>query len=178
MNEYLTPEEIAQIGPIERLFYDISNRLASIDELAWIDLEAGQLEIPEESYPVQFPCALVDFVDADPEDELENNQQLKLMIQVRLGIDLYEDLHMAENLPAPDRAIAIKRLSIITKLRKCLHGWESDYFTPWKFTGVTPERRDDGIKVFALRFATVAKDDTAANVYDVVQPLGLIINPV
>lgn len=144
MNENLTPEEIADLGPIERFYYDISNQLATVEALRWIELEAGQLEIPEESYPVQFPCALVDFVHGDAEDETENNQQLHLIIQVRLGLDLYEDLHMADNVAAPDRAIAIKRLSIITAIRKCLHGWQSDYFTPLRFTGISTERRDDG----------------------------------
>ncbi|MBS1641562.1 MAG: hypothetical protein JSR11_03705 [Bacteroidetes bacterium] len=147
---------------IDKLFKSIANRLSNIEELRWIDLEVGQLEIPLESYPVQFPCALIDFPVIDAQQELERNQQLLTTIQIRIGIDLYEDLHMVDGNATPDREAALERLQILTKVHKCLQGYEEDYFTPLVRMNVQTERRDDGIKVFSILYGTVAKDDSAA----------------
>jgi hypothetical protein len=158
----ITLEDYATFGPYEKLFLDVSQQLSTIDDLRWIDLEAGQLEIPEESYPVQFPCALIDFPQSDFLNEQHGNQQANMFIQVRIGIDLYEDLHMVDGNDAPDKGTAIKRLQLITKLHQCLHKFETEYSTPLMRTGITTERRDDGIKVFGCMYACCAKDDSAA----------------
>jgi hypothetical protein len=161
----ISPDEWAAMGPIERLYLDVSQLLGTLDEVRWIELECGQLEIPEESYPVQFPCVLIDFPEAQFENETHGNQQGLINVQLRLGIDLYEDLHMVDGRDAPDKGMAIKRLALITRLHKLLHGFETDYSTKLVRTTVSSERRDDGIKVFSLLYGCAAKDDTAADVF-------------
>lgn len=173
----MTPQERALLGPVEKLFLDISDRLATVDDIEWIDLEAGQLEIPEETYPVQFPCVLIDFPSAEFENETQGNQQATLMVQVKLGIDLYEDLHMSDGNATPDRDTAVNRLGLITKIHKVLHGFEGDYFTPLVRMGFQTERRDDGIKVFTLLYGTGAKDDSACKVATVATGLGMTFRP-
>ncbi len=164
----ISQEEWDSFGPYEKMFLDISQVLSeNVTDLRWIDIEAGQLEIPEENYPVQFPCSLIDFVQMEASNELLGNQQLDMFIQVRLGLDLYEDLHMVDGKDAPDRGTALKRLNLITRIHKVLHGFETDYSTPLVRTSITTERRDDGIKVFALIYACAAKDDSAATVVTV-----------
>ena len=162
----LTADEYNELGFIEKLFLHLSEQLATVGEFSWIDLECGQLEIPTETYPITFPCALIDFPSAETQDETLGNQQALPSIQIRVGIDLYEDLHMAEGNAAPDRATAIKRISLITKVHKVLQGYEEDFFTPLSRTGIQTERRDDGIKVFALQYSCAAKDDSAAKEYE------------
>jgi hypothetical protein len=147
---------------IDRLFKNIADRLNIIQELRWIDLEYGQLEIPEDSYPVQFPCALIDFPEMSFDNEGNLNQQAMVAIQVRIGIDLYEDFHIVDGQAAIDRETALQRLQIVNKVYTALHGYEEDYFTPLIRTSLGTERRDDGIKVFVIVFQCAAKDDTAA----------------
>lgn len=172
----LTQEDWASFSPFEKLFIDISERLSAEEDLRWIDLEAGQLEIPEEEWPVQFPCALIDFPNTDFIDESRGNQQGNFMVQIRLGIDLYEDLHMVDGNDSPDKATAIKRLQILTRIHKLLHGFETEYCTPLTRTGIQTERRDDGIKVFAMIYVCAAKDDSAAEVQTQITGVQLSVN--
>ncbi|NNV54543.1 hypothetical protein [Limnovirga soli] len=151
---------------IEQLFKDVTDRLAlQVPELRWIDLEFGQLEIPDEHYPVQFPCVLVDFPDIPFTDEGFGNQQGVVNIQLRLALDLYEDYHIVDGNDAPQRDTAFERLQIINKIHQALHWWEGDYFTPLSRILISSERRDDGLKVFTLVYVSQAKDDSAAKVY-------------
>lgn len=161
----LTQEDWSTFGPFEKLYLDLSELLTNIEELRWIDLEAGQLEIPVENYPVQFPCALIDFPNTEFQDELQGNQQALMVVNLRIGVDLYEDLHMIDGESAVDRGTAVKRLQIITKVHALVHGFETDYSTPLRRSGMQTERRDDGIKVFSLAYMCAAKDDSAADVY-------------
>ncbi|MDP1812354.1 MAG: hypothetical protein Q8K66_13210 [Sediminibacterium sp.] len=170
----ITAEEYAVFGVYEKMFLDISERLSELLDLRWIDIEAGQLEVPMESYPVQFPCALIDFPQSEFQDETHGNQQGLMFVQIRLGIDLYEDLHMVDGNDAPEKGVAIKRLQIITKVHKLLQGFETEYSTPMSRTGIQSERRDDGIKVFVLMYGCAAKDDSAAEVY--AMKTGVMVN--
>lgn len=162
----ITVQEWADFGPVEKLYLDVRQWLSEVNDLRWIDLEAGQLEIPEESYPVQFPCALIDFVDAGFENEQRGNQQGLISLVVRVGIDVYEDFHMIDAQSASDAGTAVKRLNLITQIHKALHGRETDYSTPLSRLSIQGERRDDGIKVFAITYGTAAKDDSGAKVYN------------
>lgn len=175
----ITPEQWEVFGPIEKLYLDVSQRLGDlIEELRWIELEAGQLEIPEESYPVQFPCALIDFPTMECQDETLGNQQAIIMLQIRIGIDLYEDLQMIDGNRTSDTGTAVKRLSLITAVHAALQLFETEYSTPLTRAGVTIERRDDGIKVFSLLYGTAAKDDTGAKRFDIIEGLDLKIEKV
>lgn len=165
------------MGPIEKLYLDVTQRLGDKlgNKLAWIELEDGQLELPEDSYAVQFPCALIDFPSAEFQDETLGNQQGIIMLQVRIAIDLYEDLYMADANRSPDSGMAVKRLSLITAVHKALHGFETDYSTKLVRVSISTERRDDGLKVFSLIYACAAKDDTAAVEADVIDDATLLV---
>ncbi len=151
---------------IEQLYKDISDQLAAkVPALRWIDIEYGQLEIPTESYPVQFPATLIDFPTVDFENETFGNQQATVNVGVRLALDLYEDFHVVDGQEAPDQETAINRLTIISEVHAALHGFETDYCTPLIRRSLMMERRDDGLKVIGMMYATMAKDDSAAKVY-------------
>lgn len=172
----LTLEDWESFGPLEKLFLDIGDLLGEIQELRWIDIEAGQLEMPTESYPVQFPCALIDFPDSQFQDETHLNQQGLIQVAIRLGIDLYEDLHMIDGNDASDKGTAVKRLNLSTRVHQKLQGFETDYSSPLVRRGIQSERRDDGIKVFQLFYECAAKDDSAAKIYNAYTEAQLHIN--
>ncbi|HMO63316.1 MAG TPA: hypothetical protein PKC39_14620 [Ferruginibacter sp.] len=173
----ITEEQWALMGPVEKLYLDVTQRLKdSLPELAWIELECGQLEIPEDTYPVQFPCALIDFPSIETQDETLGNQQAIIMLQLRIGIDLYEDLYIADGNRTVDTGKALQRLSLITAVHAALQLFETDYSTPLTRAGIQTERRDDGIKVFSLLYGCAAKDDTGAKRFDILEGLALKVN--
>lgn len=150
---------------IDVIYKDVSDRITDkVSAMRWIELEYGQLEIPEENYPVQFPCTLIDISFTECTDETEGNQQVMVQITVRTAIDLYEDLMVIDGAGVPDQAAALERLRLVIDVHKALHKFETEYMTPLVRASLTTERRDDGLKVFSQTYMAVAKDDSAARI--------------
>jgi hypothetical protein len=148
------------------LFKDIADRLKDqVPELSWIDMEWGQLEIPEESYPVQFDCALISFPDIPWEQLGLNVQEGLVQILIRIGVDMYSDTHTADGITAPDRDLALVKLTLPDKVYKALNGFEGDYFEKIVRLRSAEERREDGLKVFNEYFVTKMRDSSAVKVY-------------
>jgi len=150
------------------LFIALSNRLKEMNELAWIDWDWGQLEAPGESYPVQFDAALISFPDVEWFQETRGAQNGNVVVQVRIAIDVYEDLKIADGATAPDVAknYAIQKLDLTRRVFKNLHGFSSDWFTPLQRIRSGEERRDDGLKVFVETYLTNGTDNDAAKEYE------------
>lgn len=156
------------------LFKSICDRLADkVSDLRWIDWEQGQLELPAENIPVQFPCALIDLQDV-PWSNVGNNVQVgDMTIQVRVAFDIYEDLYTVDGEPNPTRDLALDRLKLANKVYAALQGFEggiipvpnSDpvtyqdiHFNKLNRIRTFTEKRDDGYKVIAMTFVTNMTD--------------------
>ena len=151
---------------MENTFKLICDRLlAKVPELLWIDWDAGQFESPEETYPTPFPAVLIDIVNAVPENSTRGNQRLLVTWRMRLGMDIYENYHIAGGTVAPDRDTAIAKLLLIKKVHAALHGFSGDQFSALVRTGVFTERRDDMLKVYAMDYVCSLNDSSAANIY-------------
>lgn len=146
----------------------ISNRLNEMNELAWIDWDWGQLEAPGEVEPVQFDAALISFPDVEWFQETRGAQNGNVIVQVRIAIDVYEDLKIADGRPAPNVATnyAIQKLDLTKRVFKNLHGFDSYWFTPLQRIRSGEERRDDGLKVFVETYLTNVVDNEAAKEYE------------
>jgi hypothetical protein len=148
---------------MENLFQQVCDRLKiKVPELMWIDWDAGQLETPETSYPVQFPCALVDFVSAEAENSTYGNQRLDIIIRVRLAMDIYEGYHIAAGTTSPDRATAVSKLLLVKKVHAALHGFTGSTFSRLVRTRFFTEQRDDILKVISQDYACALNDSSAA----------------
>lgn len=158
----LTEADWKALGPLEKMYMDLSDLLAGITGIRWVEMEYGQLEIPEDSWPVPFPCVLIDFPDTDFSDDSRLNQQGILTVQLRIAIDLYEDLYMVDGADSPDKGKAIKAINLPTLIFQSVHGFETNYSNPLTRIRQTTERRDDGLKVFMQTYTCAVKDDSAA----------------
>src|SRR5438045_2520697 len=77
-----------------QLFADLADQIkTTLPEIKWIDQDFGQLEMFEYKPNVSFPCALVDFVQANYSNLSENGQIGELMIQIRLGFTPFSQSH-------------------------------------------------------------------------------------
>lgn len=150
------------------LFMALSQRLNEMNELAWIDWDWGQLEVAAEVIPVQFDAALISFPDVEWFQETRGSQNGNVVVQVRLAIDVYEDLKIADGVIAPDVAknYATQKLDLTKRVFKNLHGFSSDWFTPLQRIRSGEERRDDGLKVFVETYLTNVVDNEAAMQYE------------
>lgn len=162
------------------LYRSLVQRLRNeVPDIRWIDLDGGQLEAPDESYPVQFPAAMIDISDVAYQTLHRGNQTALVNITVRLAFDIYEGFHGT----APDLEQAADRLKLINQVQKALHGfnglilpanrlatsYQDNYFNSLVRHSMAAERRDDGLKIYAMRYQTLMTDPHASRVYTQVQ---------
>jgi len=156
------------------IYRSIVKRLQTeIPALRWIDLEGGQLEAPDENYPVQFPAVFIDFPSIQYQSLQRGAQQGNCQVAVRVAFDIYEDFHGT----SPDMDAAASRLQLLNSIHKALHGYsglaleiiqdgavagyEDNHFAKLVRQSLTSEKRADGLKVYEITFATLIRDRVA-----------------
>lgn len=151
---------------MERLIKDVGDAInANVAAIKWVDWDAGQLESPEDNYPVQFPCTLLDIMQAIPTRAQGGVIRHLVSLRIRVAIDVYETYHIAGGTESPDRATAFNKLSIVKDVLKVVHGLNGSYFSSLQLTNWQTEQRDDILKVVALDFQCSLDDYSAAKLY-------------
>lgn len=103
---------------MEQLFYSIQQHVAAgMPALATIDEDYGQLCTEEDTYPVLFPCALINAEQTDWESLSGGAQRGKCTVVITLGIDCYDDTHYGSGTEEK----ALERQRMATELNKLLH---------------------------------------------------------
>lgn len=104
---------------MEHLFYSIQQHIAAnMSDLALVDEDYGQLQADEDTYPVTFPCVLINAEQTDWESLSNQMQRGKCTVQVKLAIDCYDDTHCGSGTEAK----AVQRQQMAMELNKLLHG--------------------------------------------------------
>ncbi len=156
------------------LYQSIVSRLQSkIAGPLWIDLEAGQIDMLDESYPVQFPAIFIDLANCQWNNLGQGHQQGEITIGIRLALDIYADFHAG----SPTLADAAQQLKLLNEVHAALHtfgghvlsdgngGFEDTHFGKLMRTGFNTERRADGLRVFNMTYTTAIYDSHAAAQY-------------
>ena len=79
---------------MEDLFNLIQQAVAEgMPFLTLVDEDYGQLQTDEDTYPVTFPCVLINMEDIKWETITEDYQRGTTKIVIRLCIDCYDDTH-------------------------------------------------------------------------------------
>jgi len=149
---------------MDRLFQQIQLHLTTnVPELKWIDLDQGQLEIPEEQYPVQFPACLIEFPNVPSWQSLSHGLQIgDATITFRIAFDIYNDTHK----DAPDIDAALSKLQLINKIHKHLHYFEGDHFNKLERIASFQEKRQDALTVIIMQYNTNIRDAHAVPQYE------------
>ncbi|MFT3750951.1 MAG: hypothetical protein QM768_21740 [Agriterribacter sp.] len=144
-------------------FYpELIERIAFVvPELRWIDQDYSQLEHYNERPAVQFPCALIDFVNTTFDQLSQLVVTGSSLIQIRLA---FAPFSQSSN-TAPQMVLqkALNYYNYEEKLFQGLHGWmpKSGICQPLSIVSQATERRDDNIRVRLNTFST-AFDNTGA----------------
>lgn len=166
------------------LYQSIVNRLQNkIADRLWIDLEAGQLDMLDESYPVQFPAVFIDLTNCQWHNLGEGRQQGDMTIGIRLALDIYADFHAN----SPTLANAAQQLKLLNQIHAALHlygghqlsdgagGYTDTHFGQLMRTGFNTERRADGLRVFNMTYTTAIYDSHAAKQYTLVDAAAKVV---
>jgi hypothetical protein len=98
---------------METLFLSVQKRIAdNMPELAVVDEDYGQLNTEAETYPVTFPCALIQLEEIDWQDVGGGKQKGTATVRVKLAIDCYDDTHYSSGTAqkAADRMQLYKKM--------------------------------------------------------------------
>lgn len=144
---------------MELLLYHLINHIKEeMPELSLVDEDYGQLEAIDkenmDTYPVTFPCVLIDTPETDWENLASKSQNGKARIGVRLIIDCYDDTHYgSETMEA-----ILKRSEMRNRLHRALQ-----CFRPTKDGELIREKSkfytwSHGIKVYEMLYTVAVKD--------------------
>ena len=126
-------------------FLQLTEKLAEITTLKWIDEDMGQLDFYETRPPVVFPCALVDIELPDCTDLNTTEQNVTARITLRLAFEPTGQ----SNTAAPDatRQRSLTRWETVDAVFNLLQGWNGTTFTELSRRTQVTEKREDKYKV-------------------------------
>lgn len=140
------------------IYHLISHIKESMPSLSLVDEDYGQLEAIDkenmETYPVTFPCVLIDIPETDWSNLSGKSQKGKAKVNVRLVIDCYDDTHYGSG----TMEAMIDRAEMVKELHRSLQGFRPDQdgelireksrFYTWSH----------GIKVYEMLYTVSATD--------------------
>jgi hypothetical protein len=144
------------------LIGDIRAQLDETGCFRYIDDDWGQLDDYSNSPPTKWPCALVDIIEAKPENIGQHLQTLDCTILIRIA-DL-RTANSSKNAPGPQKDKYYEILATADVIFARLHGWHkagSSYGTISR-VGFRRHHRDDGIREYHILFRTILKASAAA----------------
>lgn len=145
---------------MKNIYEKIANQLKQqVLELAWIDLDNGQLDYAEYRAAVDFPAVLISIDYPQCENiGLSGAQQCRVNITIRLIAQVFDDTNLAAPDDVRDRGLAI--FDLADKIQQALQWWKPDdgSFGNLSRQRCTREKRDDGLAVLQLTFSTTLTD--------------------
>lgn len=141
---------------MEQLFYSIQQHIAAnMPVFSTIDEDYGQLQTDEDTYPVIFPCVLINAEQTDWESLSGGVQRGKCTVVISMGIDCYDDTRYGSGTEEK----AVERQRMAAELNKLLHCKRLE-------GGAGPlvrkKSRDyslpGGIKVYEMRYEVVVTE--------------------
>lgn len=116
---------------MESLFLSIQKQLAdNLPELSLIDEDYGQLnlESAEDTYPVTFPCALINVGETAWKSLAGKSQSGTAEVTIKLAIDCYDDTHYTADMSPELQQLflekAVNRMQMARKLHLCLQNFK------------------------------------------------------
>lgn len=144
---------------MELLLYHLIDHIKeNMPSLSLVDEDYGQLEAIDkedvDTYPVTFPCVLIDIPETDWSNLSGKSQKGKAKVNVRLVIDCYDDTHYGSGTEEK----TLERAEMVKDLHKILQGYRPDgdgelireksRFYTWSH----------GIKVYEMLYSVGATD--------------------
>lgn len=130
----------------------------NLPELSYIDEDYGQLESQEDSYPVTFPCVLIEYSNTDWEEVTSTVQTGNTSISFKLCLDCYDDTHYGSG--TEDKLK--ERFEFNNKLYRCLQNLTvTNTMEPLTRVKSRNYTFGGGIKIYETIFQFCCHDESA-----------------
>jgi len=105
---------------MEQLFINLQKHIKeSLTAIVWVDENYGQLQTQEDTYPIPFPCVLIDTPSVQWSDVEGNSQLGTVTVILSLAIDCYHDTYAGSG----QEAYAAERQTMNHDLHKAVQGY-------------------------------------------------------
>jgi hypothetical protein len=147
---------------MENIFNDIQTALkTNVPEIKWIDIDENQLEVFAENIPVDFPCVLVAFPQANYSNIGRHQQVGEVTVMLKVAFRVYERFNAAVD--STFRTQAFAHFAVLRKVMQQIHclSTAAGHYTPlirksWRKTNsIDP-------KVYEIEFQCNIKDESIA----------------
>lgn len=137
----------------KELFIALQDRLKEqVPALRWVDAEMGQLNVVPRP-PVAFPCCLVDMRYLQCRSLTAGAQRVAAQFTLRVAFQGCGAT--SSEAPAPVRDRALEHLDVLERIHTALQWWNfGRRINPMQRASVVPERRSDGLRVYAMVYDT------------------------
>lgn len=134
------------------LFNALTAKLQEITELRWIDLDKGQIDRYDLRPPLAFPAVLIGIQYTRAESIGNRSQQVEALINLRLVVDYSGPTSAAT--PTQARQESLSYFQLAESVFDKLQGHKEAQFNRLDRRSMREERRQDGLKVINIAFAT------------------------
>lgn len=143
---------------MEDVIQGTQDKLAQVAGLKYVDEDWGQLDYYSPNFPVKWPCALVDVVQADYQNvgrdrsaTPQNRQMANGMLSITLANMRLSNTGAKAPQSQKDNAWSIHGL--IRQIHEILHGFcPTEKSGPLMRTGLRRVRRDDGVQEYRILY--------------------------
>jgi hypothetical protein len=129
----------------------------AVPALKVIDIQDGQLEAPDEQFPLVFPLALIDTGTIDWTNNGQLSQSGDMVVTVTVALRLNHRTRQGN----PDMARLVDQLAVVDKVNAALHGWGYEGLYKLTRTRTNTIKRADRIKQYEHVYRLTVKDNSA-----------------
>lgn len=143
---------------MEDLFNLIQTTVAEgMPSLTLVDEDYGQLQTAEDTYPVTFPCVLINIEDIKWETITEDYQRGAASIVIRLCLDCYDDTHYTSGTAGK----VADRIAMFKQLHEIVRRLEPENAIPLERQSSRWFSLPGAIKVYESTYETIIDEEPA-----------------
>lgn len=142
---------------IQNILEDLIEKINKVSGLRYCGEDWGQLNF--EQPPVDFPCALVDIMDAGYTSQSKGVQTAEITISITVADIRYNGI--TANLPARQAEQEFSIFTLIENVNRQIHGHGGVSYNRLSRASMKKMLREDSIREFLITYKTSYTDSTA-----------------
>lgn len=159
---------------METAYNSIQQRLmAQVPELKMIDLDSGQIDDPENNYPLLSPSVFMRITVPQWESIGEGLQEGKAEINLRVVTQVWESTGSIA--PENVRQKGLQHLGLPNKIQAALQGFIGENFNALERISTVQDDRMDGLLVFNITYNTLLRDTSGMKQYNQAEDVSLTV---
>lgn len=146
---------------IKALYLELSNKLAQLDNIRWVDLWHEQVTFMEDEHPFPAPAIFLSFRLLDSEEMGELVQNGLMQVEVYLFYETMSDSYVG----SVNQQSATSFLELLENIYKSLQGSRGENYSEMRRTGFYPVNTGDAGNLYVSIFECRVVDESAKKSY-------------